>query len=509
MVTFPVDDVTPAAEPLPTQPMGELFPDALAVGGDPALPLLVPDGMHPLLGAIAHAFLDHRPLELSPDAVWLTIAQGVAQHIRLHAEDLRPRLVDHAGRKTLNIDILGPMPTDAGSWHHLVDAWSKLLGAEIRDVDLFECDFSTSTGVERTAARIVLLDAYSPYFVYWLTTICGIPSITLTGTASDWQKIRNRVEAIAGFGLENWCRSLRPILDQFVRAASGDVDTAFWQAVYNPAYAYGGDVITGWATRFFPYLCGETPNPMLDLPIDEPCGSTAPRPGGGYDGPGITSRTVPATLSRVTVRVNDLVSGDNRAVALHAGLVGVAQDAAGTLRPVAGWALTPATTEINEAIDRIVRDHETAPPAEINVDVTDPEILALYSRIGSASLFGGAWRLLPAVRQWTMLNFGEMVEPNAGTYLFKVFDLADGRSIAAVLGFSRRSAATAWACCRVTSLPGCDGLSAPARTLLDDPADVPVYGSSLAILLEAALDNDGDISHLEVGRLSGMNRADD
>ncbi|MFD0599689.1 DUF4419 domain-containing protein [Catellatospora coxensis] len=337
MITFPVDDVAPATEPLPTEPVSGLFPDALAFGGDPSRPMLASDGVHPLLSAVAHAFIDHRPLVLSPDAVWLTIAAGVAQHLRLHADELRPQLVRHAGRKLMNVDHDGPMPIDAQSWQQIVEQWTKLLDGEVADAALFACDFSTSTEVERTAARVVLLDAYSPYFVYWLTCVCGIPSITLTGTVEDWRRIRARVDVIAGYGLERWCRSLRPILDQFTRAAAGDVDTAFWQAVYNPVYAYGGDVITGWVTRFYPYLAGNAPNPMLDLAIDEPRG----RPGDGYDGPGITSRTVPAAMSRVTVRVNDRVTGDNRAVALHAGLVGVAQEADGALSPVAGWCLTP------------------------------------------------------------------------------------------------------------------------------------------------------------------------
>jgi hypothetical protein len=53
MVTFRVDDVTPAAERLATQPLGELYADAWAIGGDPALPVLEPDGVHPLLSAVA------------------------------------------------------------------------------------------------------------------------------------------------------------------------------------------------------------------------------------------------------------------------------------------------------------------------------------------------------------------------------------------------------------------------------------------------------------------------
>src|SRR5215510_2871545 len=112
MVTFPVDDVLAVVDRLPTRTLRDQYPDALAFGGDSATPMLVPDGVHPLLSAVAKAFAEHRPLVLSPDAVWLTIAQGVAQHVRLHAEQLRPRLVRHAGRKRLTLAVR-QMPCDA------------------------------------------------------------------------------------------------------------------------------------------------------------------------------------------------------------------------------------------------------------------------------------------------------------------------------------------------------------------------------------------------------------
>ncbi|GAA1401098.1 DUF4419 domain-containing protein [Catellatospora coxensis] len=513
MFTFPVDDVTPAAEPLPTRPLRELYPDALAIGGDPELQVLVDNsgsgktvelnGVHPLLGAIGRAFVDHRPLVLSPDAVWITIAQGVAQHIRLNAEELRSRLVAHSDRKILAVYVDGAMPTDAESWRDVVDQLAKQLEAEASGTDLFECDFSTSTDVERMVGRVIMLDAYSQYFAYWMICICGIPSITLTGTVEDWRRIRARVDAVAGFGLENWCRSLRPILDQFARAASGDVDTAFWQRIYNPADTYGVEVVTGWATRFYPYLDAagviDRPNPMLELPIDEPRGRpvAGDDPFATYDGPGIASSGVPATLAKAIINVNDRATGKNQAMALHAGLVGVAQDADGALRPVAGWHLTHTSVPVDVVIDRIVRDHETTPPVPVRFEEATEELVGLYSRVGSASLCGGALRLLPR-------NEHVEVYGLIGGYLLKVGELADGRSLAAVVS----DMIMHWTVCRIEANERTDPRHPAQGRLLDAPADAPVYGTSLAMLLEAAMDSGGDISHLEVGRLSGLIRAD-
>ncbi|MEV6968643.1 DUF4419 domain-containing protein [Hamadaea sp. NPDC051192] len=501
MVTFAVDDVTPAAQPLPTQPLRDAFPDALAVGGDPDLSVLPSNGVHPFLRAVGQAFADHRPLVITPDAVWLTITQGFAQHVRLHADELGPMLVSHHGRRRLTIVIDGPIPNDALSWGRIVDRFHGLLTMEVKEADLFECDFSTSTDVDRIAARVVLLDAYSPYFSYWMLAVCGIPSITLTGTVEDWRRIRGRVDVLARFGLDDWCRSLAPILDQFVRAAAGDVDLEFWQRIYNPRDAYGGELITGWAARFYPYLSDdgaqEWPNPLLTLPIDEPRDVTVN--GRGYDGPGIRSSAVPALLSRATVKINDGLRGDDHMIALHGGVAAVAQDSDGALRPIAGWYLARAQAEINEAIDRIIDEQETTPPAKPNRRFERPaEVAAIYQRISSATMFGGAWRIpqqpgLPSVyRAWPLRS------------IHPVIDLSDGRSLCAVA--DHRSEVVHWVVCRVEKiLPETPGkLYVLESRLLDDPADIPVYGTSLAMILDAALDSGGDISHLETGYLSDV-----
>ncbi|MFF4241469.1 DUF4419 domain-containing protein [Actinomadura geliboluensis] len=497
MVTFRVDDVMPAAEPLPTLPLGDQFADAVVVGGDPSVRVLESNGVHPLLSAVGRAFAEHRPLVLSPDAVWLTIMQGLAQHVRLRSEELRPRLVGHLGRKRLTAVLDGPMPQDADSWQDAVESLSKILRSETDNTDEFDCDFSTSTDVERMAGRVVLLDAYSPYFAVWMICVCGIPSITLTGTVEDWQKIRDRVDTIATYDLGTWCRSLAAIADQCVRTAKGEVNTEFWRRIYNPIDAYGGEVITGWVARLYPYLTGggeaTEPNPLLELTIDEPRNATTD-PSGFYRGPGIRSDRVPATLSRVRVNVNDRAGRVNRAMALHAGLTSVAQDRDGALRPLGGWYLAPATVEIDDVIDRIVRDHATEPPQPHRWYHASAELAALYRRIGSATMFEGAWRLRLAAAHRSILR-------GAGQCPIEtVIDLSDGRSISAAIDFDTQT--LYWIACRIEQADTKPQDPPNHRSkLVDDPADVPVYGTSLALLLDAALDSGGDISHLEIGRL--------
>jgi len=60
---------------------------------------------HPLIDAVHTAFAEHRPLTLSPDCIWLALAQGFSHHVTENAETLRPRLVRHQGRRALRAEV--------------------------------------------------------------------------------------------------------------------------------------------------------------------------------------------------------------------------------------------------------------------------------------------------------------------------------------------------------------------------------------------------------------------
>lgn len=217
---------------------------------------LIATQANPFAYAIHRAFADHLPLVLSPDDLWLCIAQAFGLHVNLHAEALRDRFVSHRGQLTIEVRrdefVMGSADND---WPGVFEEFSQKLERRLGNVaNLVVADFSTTTIVERGVSQIVLMSAMQPYFKYDVTTICGIPSITLLGTPDDWRAIRCRTEAFAHYDLERWVSALLPILDQFVAASTGDVDRDFWQSVYRLGGGCGGDHVSGWINTLFPYI---------------------------------------------------------------------------------------------------------------------------------------------------------------------------------------------------------------------------------------------------------------
>ena len=157
------------------------------------------------------AFAEHRPLLLTPDAIWMAIAQGFAQHINNNAQRLRYQFVSHPNKRELKVAV--EKLVDNQDWQQAVELWSKQINDDVKvDIaDLMVCDFSTTTPIIRTASQVVMMDALKQYFNYQLYAICGIPWIIVRGSVDDWKKIRKRVEIISEYDLDWWTKRLLPI----------------------------------------------------------------------------------------------------------------------------------------------------------------------------------------------------------------------------------------------------------------------------------------------------------
>ena len=82
---------------------------------------------------------------------------------------------------------------------------------------------------------------------------CGIPSVTLEGEKSDWERLLARLDKLDSFGEEPkiWAALLRPILTRFVRAFDGEPDVDFWSRVcHYHSQGSGPCYLSGWITAF-------------------------------------------------------------------------------------------------------------------------------------------------------------------------------------------------------------------------------------------------------------------
>jgi small-conductance mechanosensitive channel len=318
---------------------------------------------HAFVQAVHWAYSLHYPLALSPDAVWLTIAQGFAMHVNANAEALRGKFVRRPGQPTITVvrdEFVKGSPTN--EWPGVFGDFSEAIAAHIgRQRDLVVCDFSTTGPCERAASELVLMEAMQHYFNYEVLTRCGIPEIALEGTSGDWRAIRQRAQALREYDLGWWADALAPVLDQLVATAEGHIDVPFWETFFKHADASGGPRALGWINTLFPYLR------MVNGGLERNEHMTAWRePLPAYDFfRGAPTWALAAGLSQVPFVWKYL--GTDLPMQFLAGFVGVAQDE-GTLavRPAIGWAVgdaKPVAASPEDKTDDDFREHGTRAPA--------------------------------------------------------------------------------------------------------------------------------------------------
>ena len=80
------------------------------------------------------------------------------------------------------------------------------------------------------------MSSMQKYFSFTCETDCGLPSVTLLGRKSDWEKMLLRLERLKTFGEEPtvWYGLLKPVFERFVRTfEEGESQEMkdFWQRI--------------------------------------------------------------------------------------------------------------------------------------------------------------------------------------------------------------------------------------------------------------------------------------
>ena len=283
---------------------------------------------HPFFASMYCAYADHRPFELSPEALWLLICQGFSLHVNNNAEALRHLFVDFEGKQTLTASGNGiSLDNPDSPWERVFPQFTSQIatytGQEL--IDVLSADFTTSTPASRVASQITVMESMKQYFDY-LMAICGIPRVILHGTPDDWQSVIDRTEFLRQYQLGWWVDEMLPVLRKIKSASEGEVDQAFWRSMFKwheLKHEMCGDPETladGWIVKFYPYDYFKQRNSLKGL----------------YDG----AYDLPPELSSVPVVFQD-AEGNTTDITLWAGFVGIAQDPETfALRPEIGWFIT-------------------------------------------------------------------------------------------------------------------------------------------------------------------------
>ncbi len=218
------------------------------------LSTLIDLGHHPFVGSAYLAYAEHRPLILSPDMIWLVITQGFSFHINVLAKQGKPLFPHLKNKETLTFESNEKLNVEG-----MTDFFTNQLREKVDAilVDTLIADFSTTGVTEKIVSQATTMNTFKAYFEYvYLYCICGIPSITLEGTASDWQNLYDKTAQLKGYEIDDWIDNILPLLQRFIDAFKGNVDVNFWRNFFkiHTTEEYGHPKnIDGWITHFFPY----------------------------------------------------------------------------------------------------------------------------------------------------------------------------------------------------------------------------------------------------------------
>jgi len=174
-------------------------------------------------------------------------------------------------------------------------------------------DFTTTTLSDTIICSVLMMATLKAYFDYKFELRCGIPSVTLEGEKSDWERLLTRLDKLDSFGEEPkaWAAMLRPIFTRFVRAFDGEPDIDFWSRVcHNHPQGSGPTYLSGWITAFCVW---SRQGKWLGPPISKPSRTITLRGGRTVSGlvldkvsyPVVDTRDIPVGFCEVDVILDD------------------------------------------------------------------------------------------------------------------------------------------------------------------------------------------------------------
>ena len=227
----------------------------------------------PVLESFYNAHINHFPIRIKPDDIWLLIVQAFSYHVNLNSEKLRNKFVNFDGKAELVCKFFIDNPKKinkkiASSFSEQINSqMEKYLGKEV--LDILSPDFSTTDSNSTIIFKISIMNAFKKYFNYTIRglTGCGIPYIILEGTIQDYEKIISKTKFLEKYDFSWYTGRIIPHIEKMLEAKKGKIDIDFFKNIIQKKEVTewagrksgrGGhkiqvDKISGWFLHFFPY----------------------------------------------------------------------------------------------------------------------------------------------------------------------------------------------------------------------------------------------------------------
>ena len=284
--------------------------------------------------------INHFPIRLKPDDIWLLIIQAFSNHVNANSEELRHYFVNFEGKKTLNITYCKPFSSvDKETFEdfskQMVQQMTQFLGKDI--IENLTPDFTTTSYDSKVIGQISIMGSFKKYFNYCFGCItCGIPYIILEGTVEDYKKIKSKATALSKYKFEWYISRIIPIIDKMIQAKEGNIDVDFFKGIIQNKVYYIDKIcatkevkeIDGWILKFFGYYCGQ---PFKDDRIEFR-----------------ELNNFASQMLIVPFIANDLDKGIEYKMKYKVGFIGCDQNEKQEVSPVQGWIVSPIKKEEEE-----------------------------------------------------------------------------------------------------------------------------------------------------------------
>lgn len=231
------------------------------------------------ISCVLECYNKHIALKLTPDIIYIAILIQFCTYVNtLSKKSTHQKFfeTDEAPNFHFFYNSGDENDIETFDFEKMFNAFSITVQSTLKNpklVDIFDCNFSTSTKKDKVVAKFLLAATLKDYYSYYGYPCCGIPQIEILGDQQDWELILENCKQLEQYDygdgeLINWLKLIYPIIQQFVNVHN-DKDPSkndFWsKMVRHITGGSGYDHIDGWLTAFTYFRLGCHKNYTVQL----------------------------------------------------------------------------------------------------------------------------------------------------------------------------------------------------------------------------------------------------